>query len=149
MGKFTERRFTRPRSTPQEARQHTEQVLRDALIVDEDIVFAYVFGSFARGEAYRDIDVALYTAQPRDALSTLDTAAHLERLTGCAVDVILIRHAPVALQYAILRDGHVLFSKDDTVRLCFLAMVSHQYRDYAHFRNIFLGVAGARSEQNY
>jgi hypothetical protein len=90
----------------------------------------------------RDLDVALYTTEGKDFLFATD------RDTGFEVDVTVMNHAPVALQFAILRDGLLLFSKDEALRMALIERVSRQYREYTHFRDLFLGVAGARSEQD-
>jgi Polymerase beta, Nucleotidyltransferase len=96
----------------------------------------------------RDLDVALYTTEDKDFLFAIDVAALLRRDTGFEADVTVMNHAPVALQFAILRDGLLLFSKDEARRMALIERVSRQYREYTHFRDLFLGVAGARSQQD-
>ena len=147
MQKFTEPRFIKPVSLCPEDRQRIAQSVRSILVSSEDIVFAYIYGSFARGERVRDLDVALYTTEDKDFLFAIDVAALLRRDTGFEVDVTVMNHAPVALQFAILRDGLLLFSKDEALRTALIERVSRQYREYTHFRDLFLGAAGARSEQ--
>jgi predicted nucleotidyltransferase len=148
MPKFTEPRFLKPVSLCPEDRQRIAESVRSLLASSEDIIFAYIYGSFARGEPVRDLDVALYTTEEKDFLFAVDVAALLRRETGCEVDVTVMNHAPVALQFAILRDGLLLFSKDEARRTALIERVSRQYREYTHFRDLFLGVAGARSEQD-
>ena len=148
MQKFTEPRFIKPVSLCPEDRQRIAQSVRSILVSSEDIVFAYIYGSFARGERVRDLDVALYTTEDKDFLFAIDVAALLRRETGFEVDVTVMNHAPVALQFAILRDGLLLFSKDEARRMALIDRVSRQYREYTHFRELFLGVTGARSEQD-
>ena len=96
----------------------------------------------------RDLDVALYTTEEKDCLFAADIAARLRRETGFEVDVTVMNHTPVALQFAILRDGLLLFSNDEALRTALIERVSRQYREYAHFRDLFLGVAGARPQQD-
>lgn len=148
MQKFTESRFLKPVSLCSEDRQRITESVRSLLAPSEDIVFAYIYGSFARGEPVRDLDVALYTTENKDFLFAIDVAALLRRNTGFEVDVSVMNHAPVALQFAILRDGLLLFSKDETLRTALIERVSRQYREYTHFRDLFLGVAGVRSQQD-
>jgi len=148
MPKFTEPRFLKPVSLCPEDQQRIAQRVCSSLVSSADIVFAYIYGSFARGEAVRDLDVALYTTEGKDFLFAIDIAALLRRDTGFEVDVTVMNHAPVALQFAILRDGLLLFSKDEALRMALIERVSRQYREYTHFRDLFLGVAGARSEQD-
>jgi predicted nucleotidyltransferase len=148
MQKFTEPRFIKPVSLCSEDRQKIAESVRSILASSEDIVFAYIYGSFARGESVRDLDVALYTTEDKDFLFAIDIAVLLRRDTGFEVDVTVMNHAPVALQFAILRDGVLLLSKDEALRTALIERVSRQYREYTHFRDLFLGVAGARSGQD-
>ena len=148
MQKVTEPRFLKPISLCPEDRHRIAQRVRSRLASAEDMVFASIYGSFARGEAVRDLDVALYTTEDKDFLFAIEVAALLRRDTGCEVEVTVMNHAPVALQFAILRDGLLLFSKDEALRTTLIERVSRQYREYTHFRDLFLGVAGARSEQD-
>src|SRR5215211_400056 len=113
MPKFTEPRFRKPVSLCPEDRQRMAQRLRSTLVSSADIVFTYIYGSFARGEPVRDLDVALYTTEDKDFLFAIDVAALLRRDTGFEVDITVMNHAPAALQFAILRDGLLLFSKDE------------------------------------
>jgi predicted nucleotidyltransferase len=129
MQKFTEPRFLKPVSLCSEDRQRIAERVRALLASFEDIVFAYMYGSFARGEPVRDLDVALYTTEDKDFLFAVDVAALLRRDTGFEVDVTLMHHAPVALQFAILRDGLLLFSKDEARRTALIERVSRQYRE--------------------
>ena len=145
---WREPRFIKPVPLRPEQRQRIVQRLRDILASYEDIVFAYIYGSFARGESVRDLDVALYTAEEKDFLFAADIAVILKRETGFEADVTVMNHTPVALQFAILRDGLLLFSKDEALRTALIDRVSRQYREYAHFRDLFLGVAGARPQQD-
>jgi hypothetical protein len=148
MQKFTEPRFIKPVSLCAENQQKIAQRVRSILVSSEDIIFVYIYGSFARGEAVRDLDVALYTTEDKEFLFAIDVAALLRKDTGFEVDVTVMNHAPVALQFAILRDGLLLFSKDEALRMALIERVSRQYREYTHFRDLFLGVAGARPEQD-
>src|SRR5215510_10303348 len=146
MQKFTEPRFIKPVSLCAEDQQKIAQRVRSILASSEDIVFAYIYGSFARGESVRDLDVALYTTEDKDFLFAIDIAALLRRDTGFEVDVTVMNHAPVALQFAILRDGVLLFSKDEALRTALIERVSRQYREYTHFRDLYLGGGGISSE---
>ena len=146
MGRFLERRFVKPVLLCPEEQQRITQTVRETLLSHEHLVFAYVYGSFARGEPWRDLDVALYTREAQETFIALDLAVALQEATGFDADVTVMNKAPVALQFAIFRDGQLLFSRDEALRTTRLEKVARQYRDYAHFRNMFLGVAGARPQ---
>jgi predicted nucleotidyltransferase len=122
--------------------------VQETLSSHDGIVFAYVYGSFARGEPCRDLDVALYTAEAQDPFFALGLADVLTQRIGLEVDVTVLQNAPVALQFAVLRDGQLLFSKNEGLRTALIEKVGRRYWEYAHFRNLFLGVADAGSGQD-
>jgi predicted nucleotidyltransferase len=146
MEQFLERRFVKPVLLCQAEQQRLTQTIRDMLWPHAHLAFAYIYGSFARGEPCRDLDVALYTREAPEAVGTIELAVALQEATGFDVDVTVINTAPVALQFAILRDGQLLFSRDEACRTTCMEKVARRYWEYAHFRNVFLGVAGARPQ---
>jgi predicted nucleotidyltransferase len=146
MGRFPERRFVKPVwLSPAEQRRLT-QTLREILWPHERLAFTYIYGSFARGEPCRDLDVALYTREAPETCGTLELAVALQEATSFDVDVTVMNTASVALQFAILRDGQLLFSRDEACRTTYMEQVARQYWEYIHLRNVFLGVDGARPQ---
>ena len=104
---------------------------------------AYLHGSFVTSESFRDIDVGLYTRERSDFSYESDLSFDLSKATGYEVEVRVINEAPVAFQMAVIREGLLLFSMDDDTRTDFIEDVSRRYREYAHFRNIFMEAGGA------
>ena len=51
-----------------------------------------------------------------------------------AADVVLLNQAPVALGYRVLRDGHLLLSRDDRARVRFYVRTVDRYPDMAPMR---------------
>ncbi|RMF91000.1 MAG: nucleotidyltransferase domain-containing protein [Nitrospinota bacterium] len=145
MSNFPEKRLLPLSSLPQTVRDQIRQRFKEVLESCNDIVFAYLYGSFARGEPFRDVDVALYTSGEKDFHYEARLSYRLKQLTGLEVDVRVINHAPVPFLYEIFREGKLLFSCNESLRTNLIDKVSRQYREYAHFRNLFLGVAGVRS----
>jgi len=116
-------------------RARIEQRVSAALAEMPGLVAAWGFGSFFRGEPFRDLDVAvlLEPSVRSDPRFAGRLAAHLERLTGrprLAVDLKLLDLAPVRFQHAVLRDGRLLCCRDDTTRVRFEAESLGRYLDY-------------------
>ena len=91
--------------------------LREALARRPEILEAYVFGSFARGEAqpHSDVDVAVYLASvpARGLGADAEIAADLMRALGSdRVDVVVLNQAPPLLYHRVLRDGIRLVARD-------------------------------------
>jgi predicted nucleotidyltransferase len=91
-----------------------EQRLRHALSAEPDVRWAYLFGSAARGEAFRDVDVAvMLTRTARGAVALGRVAASVERVASpFRVDVIDLPAAAPALAGRIVREGRVLVDTD-------------------------------------
>jgi predicted nucleotidyltransferase len=100
------------------------------------ILSAYVFGSFAREEAFEDLDVALLMAQPlADPLPLeLEIEGDLEKLMRLPVDVRILNRAPKPFQYTVIREGRLFLDRDPNRRAAFEGNVIKQYLDFARFR---------------
>ena len=134
-----EPRFQKPFQVSPEERTRILDTLREALASREWIVFAYLYGSFARGGPARDIDVALYVEPAWDRFPVeSDLALELTQQIGHPVDVKIINQAPVAVRMEVLRSGKPLFCRDAQRRAEFIEQTSKQYLEYAHLRDLSL-----------
>jgi hypothetical protein len=143
MNRLTEKRFLPQRTASADERRRLEKRIRGRLSQEAGILFAYLHGSFVTGESFRDIDVGIYTRAGESFSYESDLSCELSQSTGNEVEVRVINRAPVAFQMAVLRDGELLFSADEDVRTDFIEATGRRYREYAHFRNIFMEAIGA------
>lgn len=84
-----------------------EQIIRTIkeVLNGHGIKEAYLFGSFARKERYRDIDIAIEL--PKEKFSLLDLVGveqELEDETGKNVDVVILRSIKPRLKQYIEKD---------------------------------------------
>lgn len=93
--------------------------LRETLARRAEVLEAYLFGSWARGEAqpHSDVDVAVYVDEARVASTPFgydaELAAELMAALGTdRVDVVLLASAPPLLYHRVLRDGIRLLARD-------------------------------------
>jgi hypothetical protein len=119
------------------------QAIVGRLSRETDILFAYLHGSFAAGEAFRDIDIGVVVGKEKDLSFESDLSYELSSALGQEVEVRMINDAPVAFQMAVLTGSILLVSNDDAARTDFIENVGRRYREYAHFRNIFREAVGA------
>ena len=99
--------------------------LRKLLQPDTDILFAYLYGSFVTDPDLlgSDIDVGLYLkhwdlnayVKKEEQL----TALLVSRLHNDRIDLRIINTLPLLLKYSILRDGILVFSRDERERVDF------------------------------
>lgn len=139
---ITEKRFQKPVDLSRPEREEIKKALAEFLYRQEDILFAYIFGSFVREEAFRDIDIAVYSKDEKGFLYQSDMGYRCTMLTGYPVEVILLNNAEIGLRMNILKEGELLLSKDEEARTDFIERTGKGYIEYAHFRNLFLGIDG-------
>jgi len=105
----------------------------------QEIVFAYLHGSFVEGD-FRDIDVAMYLEKEVGKRECLRYELGLERVAeealGYPVDVRVVNHAPLPFRFQVVQKGHLLFSRDDDVRCSFESRTLVEHHDFEfHHRN--------------
>lgn len=131
-----------PGRWPQAPPDHTD-ALKDVLAAHDDVAFAYLFGSVAKGRARptSDIDVAVWFAPEPDPVAALDRAlelgGELEAAVRRPVDVVVLNHAPLGLAHEVLRHGRLLFCRDERARVRFYVEHVHQWVDMAPARELF------------
>lgn len=100
----------------------------------------YVFGSFARGEDFADIDVAILmggkVAGPLELELKLEV--RLAKDLNCPVDVRFLEGAPLSFQFAVVRDGRVIVDSEPNRRADFEGIVRKKYFDFSVFRKRYL-----------
>jgi len=92
------------------------ETLRIALQNREEIIFAYLYGSFAEGLPFRDIDIAVYVKEEvvsRDEAFNygLELSSLIEAETKIGpLDIRVINYAPAGLKYYVTR-AHAFFKR--------------------------------------
>ncbi|GIV79737.1 MAG: hypothetical protein KatS3mg050_4131 [Litorilinea sp.] len=113
------------------------RAIQDYFAEQLDVELAYLFGSYARNDAgpLSDVDVAVLLPRHLDRKNRfrmrLDIGFDLIRLLGREeVDLVILNEAPLALQYHVLRDGRLLFCRDENIRIQFEAATVTRYLDF-------------------
>ncbi|HAG52087.1 MAG TPA: hypothetical protein DCL42_12235 [Deltaproteobacteria bacterium] len=115
--------------------------IKNLLANDERIVFAYIFGSRAKGIAggRSDWDIAIYAAdkgrQTIPATFPFYIEAEIAALLATNdVQVVVLNglESPL-LGFEIIKDGILLVDKDEGKRIEFEARVLGQYHDWQYF----------------
>lgn len=146
MKTFTEKRFQPLHELGPDTKNSLVGKIKDYLLQNKDIVFACVHGSFIKSDKFRDIDIAVFTSSLKDFHYESDLSYGLSTLSKFDVEVRIINTAPVAFQMAVLKDGRLLFSRDEDIRTDFIEDVGKRFREYAHFRNVYVGCEGVRRQ---
>jgi hypothetical protein len=97
------------------------------------VAFAMLHGSFMRGDAFRDVDIAVWTQPDADRFLDLDLATQLSRLTGLPVDARRINDAPLAFRFRALQ-GRILAVTDERFLADLMETTARAYHDQATLR---------------
>lgn len=124
--------------------EETRLRLNTYLASRAEVLFAYVFGSTARGDDRpdSDVDVAVFI-DPRmvDSLPASYRSIILAGLISCLgrndIDLVLLNVAPTVLSHRVLRDGRLLLSRNEAQRVEFAERVMRNYFDTAYLRRLW------------
>ena len=108
-------------------------ILKDVIVKDEKVLFVYVYGSYARDsiDFESDVDIAVYLKssdvkeyikKEEELTIELITKIHVDR-----IDLRILNVLPLLLQYNILKDGILIFVRDDRERVDFETKVMHRF----------------------
>ena len=116
-----------------EQRAIVVDTLRTELAQEDDIVFAYLYGSFLDGVGFHDVDVGAYRAPGISDSHSARAAGLSERLSArvdIPVDVRIVNEVPISFLYHVLR-GMLLFSRDDVRLAEVIEDTTRRYLDIA------------------
>ena len=96
------------------------------------IIFAYIFGSKARGErgVKGDVDVAIYTSRDLTWREFVEILNELEDALGTRVDLVHLNKAPLTLAYEIVAKGIPILDRDPERRVDFEVRIVKEFLDF-------------------
>jgi len=109
--------------------------IKKFLISRDEIIFCYLHGSFLDNFNFQDIDVALYIDQKKITIQkafdySFQLSSDLSKQTGLDIDIQIMNYAPLGFKHSVLKNGKLLFSQDDNLRLDIIESVSREYMDF-------------------
>ena len=111
----------------------------DYLTSRDDIVFAYLFGSYAKRKQTHlsDIDIAVYMKYDNQAFDQkLEILSDLsKKLEADDIDLVILNKAPISLLTKILANKVILIDKDPHVRHAFESLNMRKGFDFSFFEN--------------
>ena len=119
-----------------EEKERIIKLLRDFLLRRDDVVFAYLHGSFLEDGPFRDVDIAIYVRAEVHPFYEAELEEELSRAIGLPVDVRILNDAPVTFRFRAI-EGLLLFSKDEKARCDFEERTMREYHDYSYYLNMY------------
>jgi len=127
-------------------REEIIQKIKLAIAKREDIVFAYIFGSFLDAPSFRDIDIGIYVTGIRKddvfdyELGVSKEVADYSELPFDIVDIRILNFAPFNFLNSVFR-GRLLFSRNeqllsDMVENSSLDALANEYIAYQSLKEL-------------
>ena len=111
---------------------------RDILIRYDKIVFAYLFGSYTKGNIREDsdIDVAIYLKDTMDTYEYLGIKMDLSDRLKKEVDLVVLNDATPLFKYEIYRNNILLFTNDKTIENKYKVKTLFEYNDMKRYLDL-------------
>lgn len=108
--------------------------------LSDNILAAYVFGSFVEDKPYSDIDLGLLMLNDpgNPVVLEIDFETEIEKTTGCPVDIRILNGAPLSFCQQVIRTGEVILDTDPNIRADFEGRILKKYFDFSRFRTQYI-----------
>lgn len=126
-------------------KKELQKIFSDFLRMKENILFAYVHGSFLK-DSFHDIDIAIYLRNRERTKAAcvryeLHLEAKLQEQFHFPFDVRSLFLTPLSFRFSVIKNGDLLFSKDETIRTDFECLSLVKYHDFHFYLKRYLGDA--------
>ncbi len=104
----------------------------------EEILFAFVFGSFLTRDNYRDIDIALFFKNPPGLLELGLIHTELSEILQTKIDVLPLNGLPEkspVMAHQVASTGKLVKNNDEDALVAFRENTMRQYFDTAYLRS--------------
>jgi len=106
---------------------------------DEEVLAVFLFGSYARKEQVRssDIDVCLALISKPVEL-TASSRKRLDYLKDIPLDVKIFQQLPLYMRRRVLKEGRLLFVRDETLLYQLAIRTAQAFEDFKHIYSTYL-----------
>ena len=123
-----------------EIRKNISNIAKD-LFGDTQVLFAYLYGSYATDQThpFSDVDIAIYVPPLLSRKERLDLemtlALELDKKLdhGPESDVRIVNFLPLAVAGEVITEGILIYCRDDEARIDYETMIRCAYFDFIPF----------------
>lgn len=117
--------------------------LVEAVRADHDVLAVVLFGSHARGEENPASDTDICLVLKAGCHIDLELSRkRLQYLKSCEFDIQIFQQLPVYIRRRVLKEGKILFCRDETALYDLAFRTAQQFEDFRHIYEGYLeGVA--------
>jgi len=114
----------------EEGKAEALRKLEEILQKNDKIKSAYVFGSFIRRNAFRDIDIAVYSVPSLTLEGLLELGAKIELELGFPADVAQLQDLNPKLRLKILMEGKPVIMRSNELHGRLISHSASEIQDY-------------------
>ncbi|MDD5621294.1 MAG: nucleotidyltransferase domain-containing protein [Candidatus Pacebacteria bacterium] len=108
----------------------------------KEIILSYLFGSFALGTTNRnsDVDIAIYldSKKVKDLFDArLMLIKEFSQALKKDVDVVVLNTAKPFLKYVIIKEGKLVFQRDEGLKIDFEVKTLNEYFDFKPYMEMY------------
>lgn len=119
-------------------------LIKDYLLKRDEIIFAYIFGSFVKKENYHDIDIAVFINEQFDYKNPdyfsygyeSKIIGELTLLVRKNIDFVILNDASLTLKKNIIKNNILIIDKNKSKRINFENLVRKMFLDSENLRKI-------------
>ena len=114
------------------------KICKDVLIEYDNIIFAYIFGSFVTG-TYRndsDIDLAIFINENISFDEYMEIKMKLTAVCKKEIDLIILNSATTLLKFEIYKNHILLFTRDKNKESGFKVRTLFEYNDMKRYLDL-------------
>jgi hypothetical protein len=125
--------------------EEIECTIRKIFTEKDEIISAYLYGSFLHSEFYKDIDIGLLISDgfKPEALYEAKIARKLEKELKNIfnifkpVDIRVLNGKPLRFLFSVLKNSKIVYSSNDLKRVQFEARIIKEYLDFKPHYEIY------------
>ena len=108
---------------------------KNVLMKYENILFAYIFGSYAKGNmrADSDVDIGIYLKEEMNIEEYLKIRMDLTKICKRQVELVVLNAATPLLKYEIYKNNILLFTRDRTIESNYKVKILFEYNDIKRY----------------
>ena len=118
--------------------EEMENIFRKIFLQNEEIIAAYLYGSFLFSEFYEDIDIGLLIRNnfKPNVMYEAQLAGKLEQIfkdtynSFKPVDVRILNGKPLRFLFSMLKNSKIIYSKNNLERVKFETKIVKEYLDF-------------------
>jgi hypothetical protein len=117
-----------------------ERIFSHLLKQYEEILFAYIFGSFISAASFSDIDLGIFVGMDlKTPLNfELELENRFEKIAKFPIDVRVLNNAPISFTQNVFRTGIVVLDRHPNMRADFEGRILKEYFDFSPYRKGYL-----------